>query len=322
MARKPQRILVVVDPTAAINPAFVRATTLARQFEWSLELLICIHGGLPVRRLTGPESRAVRRTLLGHQLGHLRDLAGRVRDVEIEVKAVWDRPLHEAIIRESLRIDARLVVKDAHYHSALSRALYTSSDWHLIRDCPVPLLLARTAAWAERPLLLVCVDPLHAHDKSAELDRRLISEAKQIAARTGGVVHVLHCYDSAPLITGTSGGPLAGTAAAMENIAAEVHAEHASALNALAAATGIKPEHTHFRSASAAEAIPAVARTLGASLVVMGAVARSRLTRAFIGNTAERVLEQLASDVLIIKPRRFESAVMYRSQPADFMALQ
>jgi universal stress protein E len=41
----------------------------------------------------------------------------------------------------------------------------------------------------------------------------------------------------------------------------------------------------------------------------MGAVSRSGLKRAFIGNTAERILDQLTCDVLVVKGPRFTSAV-------------
>lgn len=41
----------------------------------------------------------------------------------------------------------------------------------------------------------------------------------------------------------------------------------------------------------------------------MGAVSRSALTRLFIGHTAERVIDTLACDVLIVKPAGFKSRV-------------
>ncbi|MGL1102669.1 universal stress protein, partial [Vibrio parahaemolyticus] len=41
------------------------------------------------------------------------------------------------------------------------------------------------------------------------------------------------------------------------------------------------------------------------SIVVMGAVSRSGLKRLFIGNTAERTLDLLSCDVLIVKPAQF-----------------
>jgi universal stress protein E len=48
--------------------------------------------------------------------------------------------------------------------------------------------------------------------------------------------------------------------------------------------------------------IPALARSLRAGLVVMGAVSRTGLKRVFIGNTAEDVLDGLHCDVLVVKP--------------------
>jgi universal stress protein E len=41
----------------------------------------------------------------------------------------------------------------------------------------------------------------------------------------------------------------------------------------------------------------------------MGAVSRSGLKRFFIGNTAERVLDLLTCDILIVKPAHFTSRV-------------
>ena len=44
---------------------------------------------------------------------------------------------------------------------------------------------------------------------------------------------------------------------------------------------------------------------LAASLLVMGAVSRSRLQEIFLGSTAERVLDRIGCDVLVVKPADF-----------------
>jgi hypothetical protein len=41
----------------------------------------------------------------------------------------------------------------------------------------------------------------------------------------------------------------------------------------------------------------------------MGAVSRSAIKRFFIGNAAERTLDRLNCDVLVVKPRGFRSGV-------------
>ena len=63
-------------------------------------------------------------------------------------------------------------------------------------------------------------------------------------------------------------------------------------------------------------AIPHLARKLGADLVVMGAVSRSGIKRVFIGNTAERVLDDLPCDVLVVKPAHSAPRVSERVRGA------
>jgi hypothetical protein len=60
--------------------------------------------------------------------------------------------------------------------------------------------------------------------------------------------------------------------------------------------------------------IPRVAGELHADLVVMGAVSRSGLERVFIGNTAERILDTLQCDVLVVKPAKFAARVARESR--------
>ena len=53
----------------------------------------------------------------------------------------------------------------------------------------------------------------------------------------------------------------------------------------------------------------------------MGAVSRSGLKRLIIGNTAERTLDLLACDVLIVKPARFANRVPLRRRGARVIPL-
>jgi hypothetical protein len=55
--------------------------------------------------------------------------------------------------------------------------------------------------------------------------------------------------------------------------------------------------------------LAALARRSGTAIVVMGAVSRSALARLFIGNAAERTLDHLNCDVLVVKPGGFRTAV-------------
>jgi nucleotide-binding universal stress UspA family protein len=70
-------------------------------------------------------------------------------------------------------------------------------------------------------------------------------------------------------------------------------------------ATRMPRARRHIVGRHAADAIPQTAQETHTSIVVMGAVSRSGLKRLFIGNTAERVLDVLPCDILVVKPAHF-----------------
>jgi universal stress protein E len=64
-------------------------------------------------------------------------------------------------------------------------------------------------------------------------------------------------------------------------------------------------QRIRLEQGSAADVIPRVVERLGADVLVMGAVSRSRLQELFVGSTAERILEHISCDVLVVKPGDF-----------------
>jgi universal stress protein E len=82
---------------------------------------------------------------------------------------------------------------------------------------------------------------------------------------------------------------------------------HAEALHGLTDAHGIDRDKVHLERGETRSLLVALADSLRADVVVMGAVSRSGLKRLFLGSTAEAVLDKLSCDVLIAKPNRFET---------------
>jgi universal stress protein E len=318
------RILVVVDPTAAEQPAVARGLQLARALHCGLELLICYYDSrISARRMFAePERDALRKQALRHQLGYLESLRHQLQadDVHIITRVVWDRPLAEAIVRACLRDEPRVVMKDTHHHSALARTLFSSTDWNLIRDCPAPLWLVKPTP-LDRPVVLAAVDPAHEHDKPASLDERVLDEATSLATALNGELHVYHGYDTLADIATAGALAMNPTPIPTEELSARAETEHAEAFRSLMADRGIADGHQHLLPGEPSTVLPGLAGTLHAAVVVMGAVARSRLQHAVIGSTAERVLDKLPCDVVIVKPPGFVSVVTYKAQAAGFTEL-
>lgn len=306
----PQRILVVVDPTALAHPAIERAAWLARAVPSELELFICDYvSTVPDNKAeTAVEARAAQ---LARHRARLEQLASPLaaEGIKVTVDSRWDRPLHDGIVRKALDFNANLIVKDTHYHSALQRAIFSNTDWNLIRSCPSPLWLVKPRLPAQKPRLVAAVDPLHARDKPADLDNKILLTANALAKALAGEVHVFHGFDIAPALAISSDSMAMPSAPPVREIADAMQAEHAEAVNELCARHGIPAGRIHVREGSTRELLMTLTEQLSADVVIMGAVSRSGLKALFLGNTAEDVLDRLSCDLLIVKPDGFESTL-------------
>ncbi len=138
-----KKILCVIDPTAEPQPAMHRAAWLAKHSGAELTLLVCYYNEYlsGERFFDAPSLGKARKEVMDRQEDFLDKLAQPLRDdgLTINVATVWDHPLYEGIVRFAGNIGADIVFKDTHPHSAISRALFTHTDWNLTRACPVPL---------------------------------------------------------------------------------------------------------------------------------------------------------------------------------------
>jgi len=293
-------ILVVVDPTAgAHQPALERAAWLAKQGGARLELFACDYDPDmdPGRVATvwAPDAGARERLLL--RLRRLLDeLAAPLRKqgLSVTVDVAWDHPFDAAIVKKAAAHDYWLVAKDTQHHNLVQRTLLTNVDWHLIRDCPAPLLLVKDRRLATEPAVLAAIDPVNAHDKPAALDDRIYTFAGDLARVLRGHLHVMHSY-AAPM--GAELPP---------DVLKLIAQEHRSAMTKFLDTHAVLGGRIHLYEGLAHECLKKAAEEHAADFVVMGAVARRGLKRLFIGSTAERVLDRLPCDLVIIKPLEFE----------------
>ena len=306
------RYLVVVDPTQTEQPAVARAAHLATATGARLSLFTCIFNAdiAHAEWVSGKNLEHLRAEAIDAQFHELEQMSALLRDggLDVDIKVAWDRPLHEAIVREALDTGPEFVFKDTHHHSAISRALLTNTDWHLIRECPVPLWLVKPQELGHDITVMAAVDPTHEHDQTAELDGRIIGTLKQLTDALEGNAQLVHIFEPPPpVITGVITPNT--TAEHMQEVVDQTRQMHRDALDKLAEDYSIQPDRLQFREGDQVELLPATAGELGANIVIMGAIARSALQRVIVGHTAEKTLEHFTCDVLVVKPEDFTSPV-------------
>ena len=290
-------ILVVVDPTAGSHqPALERAAWIAKQAGARLDLFSSEYDPDLDSARAVAAAPAAREQVLEAQRRALEDLAGPLRKqgLTVSVDVVWDHPFDAAIVNKAAAHDYWLVAKDTHHHNLVQRTLLTNVDWHLIRKCPAPLLLVKDRKLAAEPNVLAAVDPVNQHDKPAALDDGIFTFAADLARVLRGHLHVVHSY-ATPL--GAELPP---------DVLKIIMQEHRAAMTRFLDTHATLGGRKHLYEGAAHECLQQAAKEHEADFVVMGAVARRGLSRLVIGSTAERVLDRLPCDLIIIKPLEFE----------------
>ncbi len=312
-------ILVMVDPTqGAEQCAITRGVWLAQKLDAGLNLVISQYRQYPTALgLVDPDLMASARNTQGrHYQSYLEKLAqritGKVRDIELTT--LVDSPLTDAVIGHAMATDALMLVKQARHHALLDRTLLTNSDWEFVRNCPVPLWLAKGSAWPEDAAVLASVDPTNQDDRQAKLDRKILDTADMIAAALKAETHVFHSFMPMPLYAHTITDGDLWTPADVDTVQLAAHSDR---VEELLAGRDIQSDRVHVEAGSTSQLLPACAATINAGVVVMGSISRSRLKRIFVGNTVEKVLENIACDVVVIKPTSFVCPFEARP-PADF----
>jgi universal stress protein E len=305
------RILVAIkDPRARQFPAVAKAAQLAR----ALDAEVCLFHGItePVYldgvRLNGESLAELKRQGSAAYRKRLESLAKglRRRGIKVTTAVEWDYPAHEAVIRAATRFQADLIIAECHRGAHLAPWLLHFTDWELLRNSSAPVLLVKNRRIYHRSKVLAAVDPGHAYAKPANLDNEILRYGSTIADALRGALHAVHAYS--PLLVGLTPSELTapnGIAKAQEKAAARAHA----ALDPKLKSIGMAHARRHIVGGFALDVIQNVAREIHAEIVVMGAVSRSGLKRLFIGNTAERLLDRMTCDVLIVKPRQFSNRI-------------
>ena len=96
-----------------------------------------------------------------------------------------------------------------------------------------------------------------------------------------------------------------------------IHADSAQdsridAVERLARRFGVPPANRYVFPGEATRVLPEAVGRVGADILLLGAVSRSRLEQPFIGTTAERVIDRVECDVFVVKPVGYRSPVSRR----------
>ncbi len=290
-------IAVIVDPTADSHPGVSKAAAMAAALNARIELLVC-------------DTRSMHQLLQSSFTVSLQPLLDelaaplRARGIDVTTHIVGGGPLHDRILEWLRGTAVDLVIKDTHHHPLLKRALIAGTDYRLIRDCPLPLLLSKPRPWNKSPIFAAAIDPGHRHLQAALLDRRILDCAASLAKALSGELHVVNAYFPTTMAAAVGPRTQSSLALSPEMLAVE-QGFHRAKIGALIERYEIPDNRVHVDMGIPTEYLPRIAMEYTMDVMVMGVLSRGHFKRAIIGNTAEHVLDDLQCDVLVVKSPKF-----------------
>lgn len=305
-------LVAVADPAARRQLAVRKAARLAAASGARLTLFHAFSQPFPLPQPLPSSPEAILRAVAKDKRSQLDRLAEPLRKtgLRVDCEVAWDFPAAQAIVRRVLVGRSDLVVAGSHRHTRIGRWFLANADWDLIRECPCPVWFVKTDRLSAKPLILAAVDPTHAHAKPSGLDDRLLAAAHSVMQQLDGRMGLLHVLDqlrTAPLAF------LPTLPGALVEMPGDRRAAAEAAVKRLAQRHGMAGDAALVWPGVPAEVLTAASARLKAAVLVMGAVSRSGLSQAFIGSTAEAVIDAVACDVLIVKPRGFRTTVPRRA---------
>lgn len=302
-----RKILVNVEADKDCTHLIDKAIRLAEGSGAKVELFrCCFNASLRNSYLFDKEALLkAEHSFLHRAEAELEEIAERfkVLNIDIDFDVCWARHHAEFIVRKILRYQPDIVLHQIEQHTRLGHYLFDQADWHLIRECPVPLLLVKKKAWSDGGHIAASVDPFHECDSPAALDRLILDQASRLAQTIEGDLKVLHSFNVLPhsaifdehLVTD------------FEGMQRKVRQEHVEALNRLLDEYGLSVESASvtLKESEPHDAMLEYVDEAHIDVLVMGAVARGLIDRLLVGSTVERILDKLHADLMVVKPESF-----------------
>jgi universal stress protein E len=306
MMDKYQKILAVLDPTTDVQKALARAIELAQHTQASITAFLTIFDFSyeMTTMLSSEEREMMRQSVIDDRKTWINEVikAADQPSLDINCKVVWHNRPFESVINEVITQDFDIVIKGTHQHDKLKSVIFTPTDWHILRKCPCPVLLVKDHKWPEHGNILAAINVGSDDDEHISLNNIITEQAISLAKLLNANVNLVNSYPGTPV-----------------NIAIEIPEfnsneynqtmlnQHVDAMEKHASSFDIATEFTFVKEGLPEDVIETLSQALDAELVILGTVGRTGISAAFIGNTAEHVIDQLNCDVLALKPLGYQS---------------
>lgn len=285
------QIFVVADLPDSKQVAIKRACELAKTKSTSLHIVYFCYQSL---RHIEDDGQNIKQAVIDAVTRDAeKNLATLVPDdVEYSFEVVWEKRIDHWVHDYVKKHNPLMVVKTANRSETF---LYTSTDWQLLRECPAPIFIVSDNKWRKSPNVLAAIDLETKHKSKQTLNHQILKAAKNFAQANEAELFVCYTVQSSQFLRDLG---------LQYKDELEIKAEKAlkAEIANLAAQYDIPVANFFIKAGEPEKVITSIAAKKKVGLVVIGTVGRKGLKAKVLGNTAEKILTWLKSDVLALKP--------------------
>ncbi len=283
-------ILVIADADFDKTTTIKQAEILAKAYNAKLHVVYFYYEDV---RGLGSKGEAFKQSLsdrLDEKANN--QLAEICSNNNISYEIVWSKHIHTWVNSYVLKQQPLMVIKTGHRSETL---FYTPTDWHLIQECPAPILIIAEQQWKNNTDILAAVDLQTELPDKQQLNHKILANATRLAKNLGVQVQVVYT----PLFS-----VILRDFGLQYKDEVEVNASKIlqPTIKELAIQYNIDEENFHIHAGKPEVVIPSMAAKYNAGIVVVGTVGRKGLSQKLLGNTAEKILCLLKTNVLALKP--------------------
>ena len=219
-----------------------------------------------------------------------------------EVKAA--NSVKDAALELVQRLSPSFVLICRKPHSRLQEATLSGNDFEIIRTCPVPVWVVNPENRSGDKIVGAIDRRGTGGGNGSNLDDEILEKASHLARKLGKEHHALHTF-------GQAGLPQALEPAAPDpddDMGASRYDRRMRRIFEFGQAHGVPRNRIHVHEGKLINALEEMSEPMNADLIILGERHRGRLSRLFSGSAAERVIQRVKSDVLILNDRGPQAA--------------
>ncbi|MFT5313281.1 MAG: universal stress protein E [Paraglaciecola sp.] len=207
-------------------------------------------------------------------------------------EVVWEKDIPTWVNKHCSAQSYDLIIKTGHRSET---TFYVPTDWHLLRNNLVPILLVAEKKWRKKQSIMLTLDMATRVKSKQALNQKLIDAGLTLATSTGMALHICFSLAISPVLKDLG---IIDQRATVK----DAKSKYIPIIQKMLGEHEIPAEHIHIKAGPATKVIPSVASKIGAGLVIIGSVGRKGVRAKLMGNTAEGVLALLKTDILVIQP--------------------